>query len=231
MSPVVLDERVADQAPGVAPPTPPGGTSHLHLPIGQSITRGALALLSTQPLTWGASLLTATLVPRLLGAQLLGELAIVVTIASVGSTLAALGISEFLVRRFAQQPQALRRDAGIALFVQTGAACLTALSFALALHLPVISFANYPLLLVGLLPVLGAPLQTVLLSSFRGREKHGSYAWTNAISVALSSGGMVLVLIAGGGVVLATAVGGALGIMTSLVAWRLSGVRPLLPRP
>ena len=36
-------------------------------PVGRSITRGALALLSTQPLTWSTSLLVAVFVPRLLG--------------------------------------------------------------------------------------------------------------------------------------------------------------------
>jgi len=82
-----------------------------------------------------------------------------------------------------------------------------------------------------LLPVLGAPAQTILLSSFRGREQHRSYAWFNATSVVLSMFCVVLVLLAGGNVVLAAVVAGSVSIGTSLVGWKLSRVRPLLPNP
>jgi O-antigen/teichoic acid export membrane protein len=201
-----------------------------HLPVGQSIVRGALALLTTQPLTWGASLLTAMLLPRLIGADALGQLAIVVTITGLASTICVLGISEYLVRRFAQRPQTRRRDAGIALCVQTLTSCSGAMLIGLIGWLVPSSIVNYPLLLVALLPMVGAPAQTVLLSSFRGGEKHKSYAWFNAVSVVVSSVATVLVLLAGGNIVMATGTGGALAIACTLGAWKLSGIRPLLPR-
>ncbi len=191
--------------------------------------RGALALLSTQPLTWGASLLMATVVPRLLGSDLLGQYAIVITIGGLASTLAVLGISDYLVRRFAQHPERLRQDAGIALTIQALSAIVVTLIIALAAPLLPSSVVSYPLLLAGLLTVLGAPAQTVLLSSFRGREHHRSYAWFNAVGAVLNVVCLVLVLLAGGNVVVATAVGGAVGIATSIGAWKLSGIRPILP--
>ena len=82
------------------------------------MARGALALLSTQPLTWAAALASAILLPRLLGSDVYGEREIAVTVALLASTITGLGISEFLVRRAAQQPQTLRHDQGIALLVQ-----------------------------------------------------------------------------------------------------------------
>lgn len=68
------------------------------LSVGQSIARGALALLSVQPLTWAASLLTVVAVPRLRGADTFGQLTIAVTISTLAATTAGLGISEYLVR-------------------------------------------------------------------------------------------------------------------------------------
>jgi O-antigen/teichoic acid export membrane protein len=208
--------------------TSPG--SSRHLPVGQSVVRGALALLSTQPITWAASLLLATVVPRLLGSDLLGQYAIVITISGMAGTFAVLGISEYLVRRFAQHPETLRQDAGIALTIQTLSACIVVLGIAVAAPLLPTSVVGYPLLLAGLLPVLGAPAQTVLLSSFRGREQHRNYAWFNAISVVLSIICLVLVLLAGGNLVQASLVGGAAGIVTTIVTWKRSGLRPILPQ-
>ena len=220
---IVGDRPSLEERNGIKP------TPNPQMPVGQSVVRGALALLSTQPLTWGASLLLATVVPRLLGSDLLGQYAIVITISGMASTLAVLGISDYLVRRFAQHPENLRHDAGMALAIQTFSAVIVTLVVVVAAPLLPGSVVSYPLLLAGLLPVLGAPAQTVLLSAFRGRERHRSYAWFNAISVVLSTFALVLVLLAGGNMVVATAVGGAMGILTSLVAWKLAGVRPVLP--
>jgi O-antigen/teichoic acid export membrane protein len=198
--------------------------------VGKSVIRGALALLSTQPLTWGASLLLAIVVPRLLGADLLGQYAIVVTISGLAATVAVLGISEYLVRRFAQQPQTRQQDLGVALVVQTASACLTVLGAALIGWFLPSTVVTYPLLIAGLLAVFGAPAQTTLLSAFRGSERHQSYAWFNAVAAVSATVALVLVLLAGGSVVLATAAGSLLTIVSALVGWKLSGLRPILPR-
>ena len=77
---------------------------------------------------------------------------------------------------------------GIAFSVQMFTVCITALAIALFCWLVPISAIDYPLLLVAMLSLLGAPAQTVLLSSMRGQEQHRRYAWFNAAGVVLSSG-------------------------------------------
>src|SRR5207247_8960317 len=105
-------------AVGHADAAPRAGSAPGHAPVGGVLTRGALSLLSTQPLTWGASLLTTIAGPRLLGAEALGQFTVVFTIATLAATGTSLGVSEFLVRRVAQSPATLRQDAGVALLVQ-----------------------------------------------------------------------------------------------------------------
>ena len=78
--------------------------------------------------------------------------------------------------------------------------------------------------------LLSAPAQTVLLSSFRGRERHRDYAWLNASCVVLSTGAALLILALGGNVTSATAVAGLIVLGAILAAWKRSGLRPAVPR-
>jgi O-antigen/teichoic acid export membrane protein len=210
-------------------PTPPPSTRHL--PVGESVARGALALLSTQPLTWGASLLTTIAAPRLLGADELGQFTIATTIAALAATATSLGISEYLVRRFAQHPDTIRQDAGIALLVQTVATVVGAVAIAVLGTAGVVSLVEPRLLYLALLVMLNTPAQTVLLSSFRGRERHTQYAWFNAAGVVLGQVGGVLALLAGGDVLTYAAIVAAATIGSTAVAWRFSALRPTLPVP
>jgi len=218
-----------------APPRSPRHSSHAPEPdpkrgsVGESVTRGAVALLSTQPLTWGASLLTTVVVPRLLGADALGEVTIAMTIGTLAATAASLGISEYLVRRVAQNPRQVQRDAGIALMVQTVVAILTALGIVLVGPRFTSSLVDTRLLDLALITLIFTPAQTVLLSSFRGRELHTQYAWFNAASVVAVAVLGVLVLVVGGSVVGYAAAGGAAIALTTLAGWKLAGLRPTLP--
>src|SRR5437867_2804710 len=72
---------------------PPALQAH-KLPVGESVTRGALAMLSTQPLTWAGTLLTTVALPRLMGAEALGQYTIAYTIATLAGTVLGLGVSE-----------------------------------------------------------------------------------------------------------------------------------------
>jgi O-antigen/teichoic acid export membrane protein len=77
--------------------------------------------------------------------------------------------------------------------------------------------------------MLVAPARTVLLSSFRGREQHRSYAWLNAaclVTVTLSG---FFVLLWGGSLFLATVACGVAVIATTLLGWKASGIRPVFP--
>src|SRR4051794_3368337 len=80
-----------------------------------TVARGALALLSTQPLTWGSSMLLAAFVPRLLGDEALGYFSVLMTLSSLVGTVASLGIPDYLVRLVATRPERAMVHAGSAL--------------------------------------------------------------------------------------------------------------------
>jgi O-antigen/teichoic acid export membrane protein len=224
-----LTTATIEERPQEGAQAAPGPGPQAHLSVGQSIARGALAILTVQPLSWGTSLLSAILIPRLLGSDVLGQLTIAATIASIATTFTGLGISEFLVRRVAQQPHLLRRDQGIAITVQMIAASLGFLTIALLGWLFSPSTLDYRLLLVAAPVMLVAPAQTVLLSSFRGTEQHRSYAWFCAATAVLSSLGGLIALLVGGDAVASMATGTTVFMVTTLVSWRLSGLRPSFP--
>lgn len=219
-----LDDRIAAAVGAAASPP-----AVAQLSVGQSIAHGALALLTVQPLSWAAALLGAIVIPGMLGSDALGQIVIATTIASIVSTVAGLGISEFLVRRAAQRPQALRRDQGIALTVQMIAATLGFVAVALGGWLFATSVVDYRILIVASLTMLVAPAQTVLLSSFRGTERHQHYAWYCAANGVLVTLAGVLVLLIGSDAITFLAVTIAVFAMTTLVSWKLSGLRPGLP--
>jgi O-antigen/teichoic acid export membrane protein len=200
-----------------------------HFSVGESVTRGALALMSTQPLTWGASLLTTALAPRLLGAEALGQFTVAVTLVSLVATATSLGVSEFLVRRVAQNPATLQRDLGVALLLQTITALLSAIVIGALIPVVAGSLVDPRLLYIALGGLLFAPAQSVLSSAFRGQELHTQYAWFNAANVIIGQVAGILVLLAGGDVLGYTATLTIALIGTTLLGWNLSGLRLSLP--
>jgi O-antigen/teichoic acid export membrane protein len=203
--------------------------SSVHGSVGGSVARGALALFSTQPLTWVASLLAAALVPRLLGADALGQYTAATSITAMGSTAAGLGISDYLIRRLAQRQDTLESDLGIALSIQLVAAVLVAVAIGILSPLLGFSIRDNGLLLVVLLGMVVGPAQTVLLSSFRGRERHAHYAWLNAIAYVLITIGGILVLAVGADVRAFAAAGVVLSVISTAIGWKISGVRLAFP--
>jgi O-antigen/teichoic acid export membrane protein len=194
--------------------------------VGESVTRGALALLSTQPLTWSATLLTTVMLPRLLGADALGQVTIATTIATLGASASSLGISEFLVRRVAQHPSKLRHDASVALLVQLITAIVGVVLIVLATHLYMSSLVDLRVLDIALVASLITPAQTVLLSSFRGRELHKQYAWFNAACSVLSPVAAVVALLLGADLIAYVTVLSVVLVATTLAGWKVAGLRP-----
>src|SRR5438105_222759 len=92
-----------------------------------SIGRGALALLSTQPLTWTASLLTAALVPHFLGDSKLGDYTLAVTITGLTGILVSAGIPGSLARHVATHPERGHSDGVAALTLVVGLAAIAAI--------------------------------------------------------------------------------------------------------
>ena len=200
----------------------------VHGSVADSMLRGILALLSTQPLTWGTSLLAAAVMPRLLGAHALGQYTMVLSVTGLAGTALCLGIPDFLLRRIAQQPQSLRRDIGLALAIQLAAATIGAVLMLIASPW-LESIVDLPLLYIGLVGMVAASAQFVLLAAYRGREKHVGYAWANAMQAAASTVVGVLVLAAGADVHVFAAVFVATSTLATLVGWRFVGFTPAMP--
>jgi O-antigen/teichoic acid export membrane protein len=197
--------------------------------VGESLTRGALANFSAQPITWGASLLVATLAPRLLGSHALGQYAIAISISTMAATVLALGIPEYLTRRVAQRPANAGHEVGVAVVVQVLTALLGGLIIAILAPLIAPSLVDFRLVDVVLVGTVVASGQITLLAALRGREQHARYAWLNACQVACTSLAPVLVLIAGGDVV-AYAVAGVVALAgATLFNWMVSGFRVARP--
>jgi len=207
-------------APPAIEPTVLPPTSH----PAAGVLRGALALLSTQPLTWAVSLLCVVLLPRYLGAHGLGEYTVAITIANLTAIVTAFGLPSLLVRQIAQSPRAPRAYIGAGVVFVAAASTLAAVVLSLLLPragLPVRS----NLLAIVLAGMVFANIQAIVLAALLGQERHGLYAWLNAGTVAISATAGLSILAAGGGIVMFAAAGVATSAVALVVGWKLSNLR------
>jgi O-antigen/teichoic acid export membrane protein len=189
------------------------------------VARGALALLSTQPFTWSASLAVAILVPRFLGDSSLGEYGIAWSIASLAANIAALGMQNFLTRKVALQPEHAAAHAWGAVAIVT--VCSLALSVAvmvavMAFRVTGVSPSLAAIALVGgLLSAIQAVVQAVLIGLGRNARYAVSVAGTQVL---ISAVGIITLLL--GGDVYAYAVAGLGGwVVSTAFLLRTSGLR------
>lgn len=185
-----LGSARATVAPPASAPTASGGASP-----SSTVARGALALLTVQPITWATSLLGAALLPRFLGDAGLGQFALAMTVTAVVGTFVSLGVTSYLVRRVATQPARAATEASAALVLLVGVSSLTALALWL-----LVPFLNLPvpqnLLRLALLGMVVGTASGVLSSLLQGREHHRRYAWLNACSQAFGAASGLAVLVA-----------------------------------
>jgi O-antigen/teichoic acid export membrane protein len=229
MAALTLEVELTDtrlQSPPLEAQTAPPPRAHAS--ITSSVARGSLALLSTQPLTWGATLLTTALVPQFLGAQGLGELTVLLTVTTLAAIPLSLGIPDYLVRRLAQEPHTMPRIVGTSLVIQMPMAVLGALAL-LVLGPLFAPSADPRLLYILLVGVLTAPAQNMLLTVLKGRERHRGYAWFNAAAVVSGQLIGVAALWAGAGLLVYAAIIVLSALVATAIGWILSGVRPTLP--
>jgi O-antigen/teichoic acid export membrane protein len=207
-------------APAAKPSTVSPGASH----PATGILRGALALLTTQPLTWGASLLGAILLPRYLGAHGLGEYTAAITIANLVGIATSFGLPSFFVRQIAQAPRAPRTYVSAGIVLVTGLSLLSAI--VLSLVLPRTGLPVRPELLAIVLggTVVGG-VQSIVLAVLIGQERHALYAWLNAGTVALTAIVGISILAAGGGIMLFAVSSVAISGAAVGIGWRLCGLR------
>ncbi len=190
-----------------------------------SVARGALALLSTQPLTWLGGLLTAALVPRYLGDERLGQLTLALVIAGFASTVTVMGIPEYLVRRVAGRPERTISDGGAALLLTLGVTFVVATLLAMLLPLVGILRDDTLLLRLALFGLLITNGQAVMVALLRGQERHARFAWMNAGMVFASTCASVAVLIVWRNVELYVAVGILTSAILLVICWHTSGFR------
>jgi O-antigen/teichoic acid export membrane protein len=192
--------------------TPSGPVQHQHAP-GASVARGALMLLSAQPITWAASLALVVFLPRYLGAEALGEATVLVTISSLAGAIASLGIPDYLVRLVATRPGRAATDTGAAFMLllasSLGIASLVG-GATLVLNPTMPRPAFLLMTMVGMVII---TTQMPFMSLLRGQEKHARYAL-------LAAGSAVVGVVLGLAVL---AMGGGLSgyIVSSIVSYAL----------
>ena len=195
----------------------------------RSVLRGALALISTQPLTWAATFFATVFVPRLLGAEGLGHYSVALTLSGVVGMAATLGVPDYLRRRIATHPTESHADRGAALILLAAVACgaavvLGAAAPALAQLLPT-ALPNPLLVQIVLAGMIVTVVQNVVFAVLVGTERHRAFAWFNAAGVALSAVMGVAVLALGADLIgYAVAMAAAYGLVFA-ASWHAAGLR------
>ena len=200
-----------------------------HLSAGQSVVRGVVANFSAQPITWAASLIGATVVPRYLGSEGLGQLAMVFSVTGLASAALDLGLVAYLVRRIAQDPRRVRHDLGVALLIQAVGFSVGALVIAIVAPYAVPSTLDMRLLYLALVAMVFGSAQALFLAALRGLERHTRFAWLGATPSMGSAVFCVLALVLGGDLLVYMVVGVTVDVASTLFTWRVSGLRPVLP--
>jgi len=211
----LLDKTKPAQGDAVAEPS--GEAS-------RPVTRGAFAMLSTQPLTWAVSLAAIALVPRYLGDDGLGRFAIAWTIGGYIGLAATLGLPNYVTRKVAMEPAKAATYAWGAVVVMTlmFIPLASAVLAALATFHP--AAVDEWLVIVGMSETFVWSAQGILMASFVGQQRHVHYAWWAASASAFVTAVGLATLLAGGDVHMYA---GAVFIATVAITaaqWALSGL-------
>jgi O-antigen/teichoic acid export membrane protein len=190
----------------------------------RSVARGALALLSTQPITWLASLLTTAFLPRYLGDGDLGQYTVALTIAGLAGTVLSLGITMSMVRSVAAQPGRAFRDGPAALVLLVGLAIPVAIALALAGPLLGFGVERTDVLALVLAGMVITTAQSVLYSVLVGQQRHARFAWINAVSALITAIAGISVLVASGSLAAFVAVGLVVSSVALILGWQRSGL-------
>jgi O-antigen/teichoic acid export membrane protein len=180
-------------------PTPATETAPLPASPFSSVARGALAILSTQPLTWAATVAAAIWMPLFLGERALGQYVLLWTLAGLVGTAASLGVPDFLVRHVATRPRAQgAADAATAVVLVTLTSSAAGLLLLAALAITGVAIPEGRLLPLALGGMILGVSQGLALALLRGQERYARFAWLNAGSAALGTAIGIAVLALGG---------------------------------
>jgi O-antigen/teichoic acid export membrane protein len=194
----------------------------------RSVAKGALALLSTQPLTWATSILAIVFVPRYLGDVALGQWTIGMTLSVLAGPVVSLGLLEYLSRGLASRSKDAAREARLAWVLMTVAACVAAAFLGLVAALTNLQVGSGVVLFAALGMIVITPTQGLLLTLLRGQERMRRFAAVSSLSAAAASLLPIGILVAGGGLNGFALSSLLVNVVALAVSWRTSGIR--LPR-
>jgi O-antigen/teichoic acid export membrane protein len=189
-----------------------------------TIVRGALALLSAQPMTWAAGLLTTMFVPRYLDARAVGEFTIAVTVAGLVGTFVSVGLITSLVRRVAAAPEQSAAHGTAGLVIVLGLSIPVAVGLSIAAPLLGVQVTGDLILPIALAGMVAALPMSVLSAVLVGQERHARFAWVNAVTVTVTAVVSVGVLVAGGSLAAYMSVGMVVTSVAAVLGWRAAGL-------
>ena len=221
----LIEPEHAEQCEDAATTNPFASSTRTRLSPSAAVARGALALLSTQPLTWSATLLTTIFAPRFLGAEGYGQYAIAMTIAGLAGVVATLGVPGYLTRQIARNPSRASVEASGTLLLLTTVAIVVA-----AVVVAIVSVLGSPIsepnaIRLAVIGMVVLTAQQALYAYLIGQERHSAYAWLNAAWVAVSAVTGVAVLVAGGGLLAYLAAAIVATMATTGLLWYVSGLK------
>lgn len=188
------------------------------------VLRGSLAILTTQPITWSASLVATVFIPRYLTDAELGEMALATTVAALVALVMTLGIPTALVRSLSAHPERSRIDATAALALQLAPASVAAAIVVVAWQFLPSPLARTNILVLALGVMLAAMPQGVLTSVLVARQQNARFAWVSALMTSLPPVVSVGVLILGGDLVAVLVAQLAVTGPLTLAGWRLARI-------
>src|SRR5688572_13475980 len=179
-----------------------------------------MALLSTQPITWAATLLLTISLPRYLDARSFGELGIAVATGTILGTVVNLGMSTVLTRGVAS------RQTGVAALVTTSLVMVLGLGISVSALTAIFGLwsgvlvVSAPLLQLALLGMIVTQAQALIFAVLAGQHRLSLFAWSNAALSLFTALLTVAVLMLGGGGEGTLVVSLVVTTVTAVLLWR-----------
>ncbi len=183
-----------------------------------------MVLLSTQPITWAATLLLTVYLPRYLDGRALGELSIALAAAAIVGTLATFGLQTVLTRTVASGELPASAAVSASLVIVVGLCLLGAVLTILLGLSGVVLAIGLPLLTLAMAWMIVAQVQALLLAVLAGQQRLSEFAWVNAVALLVAALGSVGALMLGGGAADTLVVSLVVVLASTFYIWRRLGL-------
>ena len=187
------------------------------------IARGAVVLLSAQPITWVASLAIAVFLPHFLGDRALGQYALASTIALLAAIMTSFGVIRYVTREVAASDAAAARLVPAAIVLLTGLGMIAAVVLSIVLPIAGLLASAAHLIPIALVGMVVSKPAHLLSGVLHGQERFDRLATFGAVggvgTAVLGLGALAL----GGDVGAYIAAFAGVSAATGLILWRMSG--------